>query len=262
MPESELPTTRRPESRLSMLDRSASGSSTPESAAPESLSPDAEVGGPEYVCVCVEGDAYYSDQCFFCRRCLRRQHYDCADRDSEGQDQNQPRCNFCVENAIIHICEVRDEHMREMKALLAQKRAEANELYKTVLWRQYCILPNENAPQAVIRATETKFSEGTMRPIYSPPWAWVVEVMQNIEDMREVTGNEMEECLARPDADTPVNERILTPWRELAVWLLHHGPYKGRREKLGLLGEVLGLEVKGKYCDRWLEVGHEAGEHE
>ena len=152
--------------------------------------------------------------------------------------------------------------MQKMKALLVQKRAEANELYKTVLWRQYCILPNEYAPQAVIQATETKFSEGTMRPIHSPPWAWVVEVMQNIEDMREATGNEMEESLARPDADTPVNERILTPWREVAVWLLHHGSYKGCRERLGLLGEVLGLEVKGKYWDRWLEVGYEAGEHE
>lgn len=122
----------------------------------------------------------------------------------------------------------------------------------------YCQLPNGQSSKAVITITETlQTSQGTTRPINGAPEGWVEEVKARLTKMTK-------------DADTRIlsailgaNEQVkcaylkdLAQWREIAVWMLHRGAYRGLTAKaaLGILAEVLGLEEKGTVWDGgWMD---------
>lgn len=151
--------------------------------------------------------------------------------------------------------EAHEQKLRELKERLDQdikkKEEEQRRQCEVILWRQYCLLPNGDAPSAVVKATEMKFKNVKMVPVHPAPQSWVDEVMKNVLDMEEAGAEKDYEQPWLADCSDE-NERILKPWRELAVWLIHHGPYKGRMSELGVLGEVLGFVEKGMFWKKWI----------
>jgi hypothetical protein len=184
------------------------------------------------------------DKYFMCRHCLRHQHYDCADFEEE-MTIHEILCNKCAIPELQRLITIREETAGRIRQRVDQKR----QGMIGVLWNQYCILPNNNAPQAVIDATATRFVNGRMIPFHVAPGAWVDEILAAMEAMAEAAKEDdyASTILPNTGAYHYENDKILTPYRELAVWMIHHGPWEGQRDKLGVLAEVLGLEVKGTY---------------
>ena len=70
--------------------------------------------------------------------------------------------------------------------------------------------------------------------------------------MLAAAGKELTDFIGTPGNAAPraqVREqdvrRLLMQWGELALWMIHYGPFRGKAGPLGVLGEVLGLVGKG-----------------
>ena len=201
----------------------------------------------DLVCECEHGVSEDRDDYFMCTRCAKLQHFGCSlpDDSSKGMAERY-RCNKCEATELEHIITTRQEQIQKARNVIAQKRAENEGLLMEVLWRHYCLLPNGSASEDVIQATRTTFEGGRSIPLYKAPEEWIHAIQKNVEDMMHAAGKKVTDFVILPTHSAmEMNESILKPWRDIALWLVHRGPYKGRRRELGVLAEVLGLEEKG-----------------
>ncbi len=148
-----------------------------------------------------------------------------------------------------------------MSKLVQAKIEEKRELYETVLWQHYCLLPNtEDTPDFVVEATRTEYDEGKTMPVYEAPKEWLDEVTMRVGRMMDAAGEEMAEyCMQGSKSYTDPHEALLMSWREMALWIVSHGAYRGRREELGVLAEVVGLSEKGRFWRNWQYDDDEVG---
>jgi hypothetical protein len=117
------------------------------------------------------------------------------------------------------------------------------------MWRQYCLLPSGNATEAVIELTRMRYDDNIkLQPVHAAPDEWVDKVISTVEDMAEASreDGEASKILLTGGIYKTSEDKVLKTYRELALWLLS-GPWRGERQRLGVLAEVLGLEVKGTY---------------
>lgn len=129
-----------------------------------------------------------------------------------------------------------------------QKRDRVRNLVSTTLWKHYCNLPTGFATERIVEATRTKYENGAMVPINPAPSDWVDQVQAELKSMINAAGEAANNFIMGPEPHTaPAEEAVLVYWRELAVWLMHFGPYKGKTRDLGLLAEVLGVAEKGTF---------------
>lgn len=130
-----------------------------------------------------------------------------------------------------------------------------------LLSTQYCDLPNHSASPAVKELTRTHRQNGWTVPVHSAPEAWVNELMQNVHEMNE---NAPMKLLVALNDEAKIyaheRDRVLIPWREIALELIHRGPWRFERRRLGLVGELVGLFRVGFFAEKWLQ--QEVGEDE
>ncbi|KAK5172338.1 uncharacterized protein LTR77_003976 [Saxophila tyrrhenica] len=228
---------------------------------PESLSPDEEERA-EYTCDCEKAPRgfgkYFKPQDYLlCRRCMRHQHIRCATDDSYSEEPGHPLCNICGVEEVKQSVKRTKRQAEKMRDAVRQKREEMRELYEVTLWNRYCALPNpENLHPYVVEATQTEYDEveDKMLPLYNAPQPWLDEVIGRVDAMMDDAGPEMVSyCMQGAKGVKDPHEKLLIQWRELAVWCSNHGPYRGQREQLGVLAEVLGLQEKGTYAGHWIE---------
>lgn len=183
-----------------------------------------------------------------CTRCAAFQHIKCFQGDaSQATGPENWRCNSCYMAELEKIIKDR-VHQQELWAeRLNAKRRETDDTIMEVLWRRYCDLPNEEStPQGVRDHTKLHWVGNQQIPEQAVPEKWAREVQKNLDDMMAAGGKKaVDYAKGKEYYSTHLNERLLTPWRALAVELLHRGTYRGQREKFGILGEVLGLLDKG-----------------
>ena len=172
----------------------------------------------------------------------RRQ--DSAQQNAASLLEDFPRKYENLQRLIL----AQQEMVQSAQSAVERRRASAEHLYTKVLWRSYCNLPNGLASPATVDATAMVYERGRMVPICEAPKSWVTELKARVSDMIESAGAPVVESIMGSDnSGAQVGEKILVPWRELAVWVLHHGSYKRKKAKLGLLAEVLGLVEKGTF---------------
>ena len=147
-------------------------------------------------------------------------------------------------------------HQRDLETLthiVRQRRAELNRFCAQTLWMHYCRLPNGRSSKAVITITETvQTPRGTARPIHGAPEGWVEEVKARLTKMtKDADPRTLSAILGTNEQVKCSYLKDLVQWREIGVWMLHHGAYRGFTAKaaLGILAEVLGLEEKGTVWD-------------
>ena len=170
--------------------------------------------------------------------------------DTESLSANHKR-SAAVERTIDSASSVPDNMRTTRAAERSKSEAEALQqnirtLCEGAMWKTYCDLPGSDAPEAVREATKTEFNytQACMVPVSKAPDSWVDEMALCIGKMLEASGTQKALELLKAQADVA---RPLKMWREEAVRLLHHGGFKRKREELGVLLEVLGLEEKGKF---------------
>lgn len=116
------------------------------------------------------------------------------------------------------------------------------------LWRQYCILPDGIATNAdVLKATEVEFGSYRVEPVNAVPEVWVREFkyrLGRLLDAATSDGQVVRLMAKQWEKDVGLALRHVG---DIAREVLHHGSYKGKRARLGLLAEVLGLSEKGTF---------------
>lgn len=135
----------------------------------------------------------------------------------------------------------------ESKSEYQHEQKELRESITPLLWRHYCLLPDSDATTtAVNKACELKFEDGRMVPAQPPPASWAKAVDSNLKIMMGACGKSLTDVIRGPGFwKKEMMMRTLPPLQEIATKLIHHGAWKGQRKNLGVLGEVLGLEMKG-----------------
>jgi hypothetical protein len=188
---------------------------------------------------------------FICCRCARLQHLKCHSWDQAQQTGPEHfRCNQCHTTEIEELhrtIESKQEQIQAFAEAINRKREEVKEVIMEMLWRHYCHLPNGDAPAAVQEACKLKFEGGKMVPEKPAPESWVRAAETNLEGMMESCGRKVTDFVVQPEFYAEeMNSRVLTPMREIAVDLVNRGAYRDSgTKKLGVIGEVLGLEMKG-----------------
>ena len=86
-------------------------------------------------------------------------------------------------------------------------------------------------------------------PVHPAPKEWVAEVKSRLIKLTAAAGEEMIKGVRGPDhAGLRYDEASMGAWRKLAVFVINRGAWKGKREELGVLAEVFGLEDRGTFC--------------
>lgn len=116
------------------------------------------------------------------------------------------------------------------------------------LWEHYCImLDGLTTDAAVAKATEVHFVDYRVEPITAAPEAWGKEIKYRLGLLLDAATNDgqvMHLSARTWELDAGMALRHV---RDIAMEVLHHGAYKGKRARLGVLGEVLGLSEKGTF---------------
>ena len=184
-----------------------------------------------------------------CGLCMKLQHQSCMVRADDVRDgSHSPRCNDCRASEFQCHIAGQEHKIQKLRDAITQKRAEFYDLYTNVLWKHYCDLPNGVASSAVVEATATIYDRGVTVPVRKAPRSWTKEVQAAVESMMDAAGVKAANSIMGWEHRTARSkEELLVAWRELAVWLVHHGAYKARIRELGVLAELLGLEEKGTF---------------
>ena len=220
-------------------------------------SPASTINGEDVVCDCPDrqpdGEVVSQDRkdYFICCRCARLQHLKCHSWDQAQQTGPEHyRCNQCHITEIAELqktIESKQEQIQAFAEAVNRKHEEVKAMIMRMLWRHYCHLPNGDAPVAVQEACKLKFEGGKMVPEKAAPDSWLQAEETNLAEMMEACGNKVTDFAIQPEFYAEeMNARVLTPMREAAVDLVNRGAYRDSgREKLGVLAEILGLEMKG-----------------
>lgn len=124
-------------------------------------------------------------------------------------------------------------------------RDEVNHLCATTLWREYCSIPmpsddssDEDAPPK---------SQPPASAI--PPPDWLADCQDKLLKLLTACGQEKTAAYLQPvlAAWPRQNALIMKALRDLALEEINNGSYKGKRRRLGVVLEVLGLEEKGRF---------------
>jgi hypothetical protein len=187
---------------------------------------------------------------FICSRCARLQHNECYVEDTaERTGPERWLCNLCQAAEITEIetnIASREQEIKDTAERVARKQEEVKGVIMKMLWRHYCHLSDGNATRAVKESTKMKFEGGILVPERLAPQSWIEAVESNLEDFMEACDKKLTDFAIRPEHHVEeMNERVLTPMREIANDLIYCGPYWGNRGKLRVLAEILGLEKKG-----------------
>ena len=141
---------------------------------------------------------------------------------------------------------MKNETIQAYEDAINRKSDELHEITLQVLWRHYCHLPDYTATQTVKEACALKFENGRMVPQHSSPASWIQAVEKNLEEMTDAYGEKLYKVAVNEVFDAEeMNMRLLDSLREIALKLVHDGAWKGQRQKLGVVGEILGYETKG-----------------
>lgn len=139
----------------------------------------------------------------------------------------------------------------QLSKVTVQQQQAALNFANNVLWKLYCELPKGESNAKVIEQSSMKWDEKSMRmlPAHQPPQQWTHAVYGGLVYMTNQAGhNKLKEFRGPDGTQLKYSGECMVGWRKLAVWMLHHGPFKmAGKKKLGVWGEVLGLEEKGHY---------------
>ncbi|KAI6817231.1 hypothetical protein KC367_g8771 [Hortaea werneckii] len=202
-------------------------------------------------CLCPGGPPDSIHEYIVCRGCQSLQHKGCKDVGESQEDGLDRLCAKCTRIQHRRLALTRKKRKHQMWKLLVQQRQAALNFTNSVLWKLYCELPKGESNAKVIEQSSMKWDEASMRmlPAHLPPQQWTQAVMGGLVFMTNQAGHEKLKEFKGPDGTRlTYNWECMVGWRKLAVWMLHHGPFKMRGKKtLGVWGEVLGLEEKGHY---------------
>lgn len=210
----------------------------------------------DVVCNCAHALPDADEVFIVCERCLNLQHPACAvPDDAIGETPAPPRCNSCKKIELHRHMTAQRQKIENLGKMISRMVAEAQDFYPKVLWKHYCNLPKGRSSDAVIAITQTTYKRGAMVPVHSAPQSWIDEILSRLTRMMKDAGEEVVNSIIGPNGlQTSSDLNDLAHWRELAKWLLHHGPYKRRKAELGILAEVLGFEEKGTFWDGgWMD---------
>ncbi|KAI6907877.1 hypothetical protein KC318_g9370 [Hortaea werneckii] len=202
-------------------------------------------------CLCAGGPPDSIYEYIICRGCQSLQHRGCKD---VGKSQEDGLDRLCVRCGSIHqkrlALKRKMRKNRLCKVAMQQQQAVLN-FTNSVLWKLYCELPKGESNAKVIEQSSMKWDEKSMRmlPANQPPQQWTTAVYGGLVFMTTQAGHEKLQEFRGPDGtQLKYSSECMVGWRNLAVWMLHHGPFKMHGKKtLGVWGEVLGLEEKGHY---------------
>lgn len=221
------------------------------------ISPTSSINSEDAVCDCSDKDpatnlaSQKRNDYFICCRCALLQHYKChlADPAEEETLTLRYRCNPCratTMEAFEMAVTDRNERIQAYSDAIDRKHEELQKVVMQLLWRQYCLLPGSDAPAAVKEACTLKYEGGRMVPKKPAPAGWDGEIQANLEKLMGACGKKLVDLAKEPSsAAEDMNVRVLVPLREFAMQLLHRAAWRGKRRRLGVLGEVLGFEEKG-----------------
>lgn len=202
---------------------------------------------PKIMCHCEEGDkSERFDDFIICIVCKRLQHKVCML--GNITTETYVKGEFCTDCRRARLCTLYKAQQHAIQLANALMREESMNLRvfcETYLWSHYCLLPHGSATAAVREITATYNNEGKVKPIHPAPHDWTTTVVIQLQKMILSAGNAKETEYFQNGIR--YNQRYLAATRELAVWMLHHGKYKGQLQTMGLLAEVLGLEEKGTF---------------
>lgn len=147
-------------------------------------------------------------------------------------------------------------HVLMRKAKEGRQDTRSNDLHEVflrnlpldALWASYCVIPDGRAANAEVRdATEVHFANYQVEPKIAVPEAWGKELKYRLRLLLDATVNDGQAVRLSTrlwDKDISIALRHL---QDIARDALHRGSYKGKRGRLGVLGEVLGLSEKGTF---------------
>ncbi|KAK0267107.1 hypothetical protein LTR91_014673 [Friedmanniomyces endolithicus] len=220
-------------------------------------------GAPKVLCSCEAGPAGVYQDYVICQRCKTLQHKRCippAETDTVAQGKLCEPCRDVeVEKMYNHHREMVEKGKADTQALrerLQNERKHRNEKLRVIVaanfWKNYCDLPSTKDSLAVRELTSTYFDDrkGTVVPVHPAPVAWIEAVLASIHSLVSPANKDLVMQLARKDEllfSLTHPDRLRKGLSELAVLALHHGSLKGKRQELGVLAEVLGLEPRGTY---------------
>ncbi|KAI6853995.1 hypothetical protein KC338_g8925 [Hortaea werneckii] len=202
-------------------------------------------------CLCPEGPPDSFHEYIVCRGCQSLQHKGCKDVGKSQEEGLDRLCAKCTRIQHQRIALARKKRKHQMWKLMQQQQQAALNFTNGVLWKLYCELPKGESNAMVIEQSSMKWDEASMRmlPAHQPPQQWTNAVYGGLLFMTNQAGHEKLKEFRGPDGtQLAYSWECMVGWRKLAVWMLHHGPFKMRGKKtLGVWGEVLGLEEKGHY---------------
>ncbi|KAK4550028.1 hypothetical protein LTR36_002995 [Oleoguttula mirabilis] len=200
------------------------------------------------LCDCPGGPAGQLRDYIGCYGCQRLQHEVCmlGASGKEGAIKGS-FCKECRRTMYQRQLKVSAENQQKARSLARMQHRSITDFCEQALWKLYCQLPTGESTATVRELTSMYYDNGRMVPIHPAPKEWVAEIRSRLVKMTGAAGKEKIAEMRGPDgASLRYNEQSVVAWRKLAVWLLHRGAYKRKREELGVLAEVLGLEEKGR----------------
>lgn len=198
-------------------------------------------------CDCPGKPSANIDNYIICTSCIRLQHKDCMLGTAKEQGiLKGDFCKDCRRKTYQRQLKIFVEKQRRARALLRMQHYHVTKFCEEVLWKQYCQLPAGEAPARLQELTSMYYENGRMLPSHPAPKVWVTEIRSRLVKMTAAAGEKKIKEMRGPDGASLIySEQSMVAWRKLAVWIINHGAYKGKREELGVLAEVLGLEEKG-----------------
>ena len=116
------------------------------------------------------------------------------------------------------------------------------------LWASYCVTPDGRAANPAVRkATEVHFVNYHVEPVNTVPETWSTEVGYRLRLLLNAAVSDGQTVRLSTKLWEKDIGMALRHLQDLAKETLHRGSYKGKRGRLGLLAEVLGLSEKGTF---------------
>ncbi|KAI7185068.1 hypothetical protein D0869_04583 [Hortaea werneckii] len=202
-------------------------------------------------CLCAEGPPDSIYEYIVCRGCQSLQHKGCKDVGKSQEDGLERLCARCSSIQQKRLALKRKMRKNRLCKVFMQQQQAVINFTNNVLWKLYCELPKGESNTKVIEQSCMKWDEKSMRmlPARQPPQQLTTAVYDGLVFMTTQAGHEKLKEFRGPDGtQLKYSSECMVGWRKLAVWMLHHGPFKMHGKKtLGVWGEVLGLEEKGHY---------------
>lgn len=216
---------------------------------------------PKVSCICDHNPSGEMTDYILCVRCMQWQHKGCIPSPASGDTGKGMLCIDCRKKRVAKLA-----RLKQALIIKAHQRArQITEQWETArktretklrayvsdrLWKEYCQLPAGNSNAAVSELTSIYFKDGQMVPIHPAPQAWVDDVVAKIQSIVNPANKKLVLEVNGQDSsafsvDHP--EKLRRCLNELMVLSIYHGPLLGKKQELGVLFEVLGLEAKGTY---------------